>query len=158
MVGMVQLVSTAGCSEAPQVAFGNPNTLDRKNLPGEGGTEVLSCTGVDAGTFTGDGGCPSFNANIYPLVRANGAWRCADQACHGAVSAPQFACADPATCYTQLQGIQVGGRGYFAGEAGTFSCNLQGSCGSKMPRPPGIDPSPGELCMIDAWLRCGAPR
>lgn len=155
---MAQLVS-AGCSEAPQVAFGNPNTLDRKNLPGEGGTEVVSCTGIDAGRFTGDGGCPSFATNIFPLVVAQGQWRCADRApCHGmGGTAPLITCANPGACLGELRNINVGGRPYIAPDGGTLTCNLQGSCGSKMPRPPGTDPSPSELCMIEAWLNCGSP-
>lgn len=153
---MVQLVGTAGCSEAPQVEFGNPNTLDRKNLPGEGGTEVISCTGVDAGQF--DGGCPSFDTNIYPLMRANGAWRCADAVCHGGTTSPTMNCEDPASCLQELQAMSVGGQPYLARDGGTLVCNLQGSCGSKMPKPPGADPQPNELCMIEAWLACGSPR
>jgi hypothetical protein len=155
-VGMAELVAGAGCSEAPQVAFGNPSALDRKNIPGEGGTEILSCTGIDAGTFMGDGGCPSFATNIYPLVAANGAWRCADAICHG-TQTPIFQCQNPQSCLTELRGISVGGRPYIARDGGTLSCNLQGSCGSKMPRPPGTDPSPRELCMVEAWLNCGSP-
>lgn len=162
--GAVQLLATAGgtgCNEpVPTNYGGNPTFLDRKNIPGEGGAEPLICSGGDGGGG-GDGGCPSFATDLYPYIQANGKWRCADGACHGGTSAPLFNCEDPAACLTQLKGLRVANKAYVAEgtdpNESTLLCNLQGACGSRMPKPPGADPTNDELCMFDAWLRCGAP-
>ncbi len=150
------------CSEIQPTTFGNPNTLDRKNLPGEGGIEQLVC-GADSGADSFDGGCPSFATDIYPLMAAAGTWRCADKTCHGGASAPTIDGANAANCLASLQKIKVGNTPYVLSDGGkdpnvqSLLCNLQGTCGSKMPKPPGLDPSNGDLCKVEAWLKCGAP-
>lgn len=161
----VQLVSGAlGCNEPVDASFGNPNGLDRKNLPGEGGTEPLVCGDGDGDGGAGglDGGCPSFATDIFPYFQANGKWRCADGTCHGGTSAPPVAGDDPTSCLSSLKAISIGGKAYLAEgttdpNESTLLCNLQGTCGSKMPKPPGADPTTAELCIVEAWLKCGAP-
>ena len=159
----VQLVSGAlGCNEPVEPTFGNPNGLDRKNLPGEGGAEPLVCGDGEGGAGGFDGGCPSFATDVFPYFQANGKWRCADGACHGGTSAPPVSGDDPTSCLSSLKAISIGGKSYLAEGAtdpneSTLLCNLQGTCGSKMPKPPGADPTNEELCMVEAWLKCGAP-
>ncbi len=156
----------AACSEITPTSFGNPNALDRKNIPGEGGVELLLCSGdasAEGGGF--DGGCPSFATDIYPYFKAGGAWRCADKACHGGATAPTVADTNAAACLASLKKITVTGAPYVTtaadsgADASTSSllCNLQGTCGSPMPKAPGIAPTSSELCMVEAWLKCGSP-
>lgn len=153
------------CNEPVPTNYGNPNTLDRRSLPGEGGAEPLVCSG-EAGAAKYDGGdCPSFANDIFPLMTPNGKWKCSDTTCHGQASLPLINGATAADCYAALQKITVAGKPYIGGDAGsaadlanntTILCNLQGGCGSRMPKPPAQDPTTAELCMIDAWLKCGA--
>lgn len=158
-VASLHLTSTAGCIEEDTTQFGNPNTLSRANLPGEAGvTPVI--TGC-AAHF--DGGCPSFDTDIYPYLTAAGAWKCADATCHGSVSKPEIKGDSPDTLFASLAVIQLDGKPYLPGNGvepanARMLCSLQGICGDKMPKPPGIDPTPEELCIIDAWLKCGTPR
>ena len=72
--GGVQILSVGlGCNEPVETTYGNPNALDRKNLPGEGGTEPLVCDDGEGGAGQGpDGGCPSFATDIFPYFQANG--------------------------------------------------------------------------------------
>lgn len=155
----------ASCTEPPATAYGNPNTLDRENLPGEGGVEALSCTGAggEGGTVTLDGGCPSWATDIYPYFQAAGKWRCADNACHGGATAPPISDTNAAASLASLKAITVAKLPYVSSDggkdpnAGSLLCNLQGACGSKMPKPPGADPTQAELCMIEAWIKCGSP-
>jgi hypothetical protein len=153
-----------GCDDEGLTAYGNPNTLDRKNLPGEAGAEPLNCGGGDAGAGQFDGGCPSFAADIYPNFIATGKWQCSTPACHGGASTPNIRGDNAAAALQDLRAVTVLGKPYITADGGdpqatsSFICNLQGSCGSKMPKAPGIDATGEELCVIDAWLRCGAPR
>ncbi|HSO39309.1 MAG TPA: hypothetical protein VLT33_42575 [Labilithrix sp.] len=150
------------CSEITPTTYGNPNTLDRKSVPGEGGVEQLVCSGVDGGE-TFDGGCPSFATDIYPYFGATGTWRCSDKTCHGGTSAPAIDPASAAACLASLKKITVKGTPYLLSDGGkdpnasSFLCNLQGSCGSPMPKAPGAITS-AELCKVEAWLKCGAPN
>lgn len=164
-VGLAGVRALVACSEITPTTYGNPNTLDRKNLPGEGGVEQLICSadgGGDGGSF--DGGCPSFATDIYPYLAPAGAWRCSDKACHGGASAPPIDGANAANCLSSLQKITVKGVPYLLTDGGTdpnassFLCNLQGACGSPMPKAPGLTPTNTELCIVEAWLKCGAPR
>lgn len=156
------LLVNVACGDVQSVNYGNPNSLERKNLPGEGGTEALVCTG-DAGA-SGDGGCPSFATDIYPLFTAGGKWRCSDKACHGGTTAPAIDGGSPGGCLDSLKKITVTKLPYVPSDGGkdpngsAILCNLQGSCGSRMPQPPGQDPTSADLCKIEAWLRCGAPN
>jgi hypothetical protein len=150
------------CSEITPTDYGNPNTLDRKSVPGEGGVEQLVCTGVDGGE-TFDGGCPSFATDIYPSVVAAGTWRCADKTCHGGASAPPIDTTNATACLASLRKISVTGSPYLLSDGGKdpnasrFLCNLQGTCGSPMPKAPGAITAV-ELCKVEAWLKCGAPN
>jgi hypothetical protein len=156
-------LGSAGCNEPVETSFGNPNSLDRKNLPGEGGAEPLVCSG-DAAPAVDGGGCPSFATDIFPYLVATGQWKCTDSKCHNGAQAPEIASDTPANMLASLKKITVGLKPYIAsGEAGkdptasAMLCNLQGGCGSRMPQPPGIDPTTTELCVVQAWLACGAP-
>jgi hypothetical protein len=152
------------CSDPEPTSFGNPNTLDRKNLPGEGGVEQLVC-GADAAAEGGgfDGGCPSFATDIFPYFAPAGIWRCSDNACHGGPAAPPIVGANADGCLDSLKKITVKNIPYVLSDGGkdpnghSLLCNLQGTCGSKMPKPPGIDPTNADLCKVEAWLKCGAP-
>jgi hypothetical protein len=164
-LGLTSARALVSCSEITPTTYGNPNTLDRKNLPGEGGVEALACSvddGGEGGTF--DGGCPSFATDIFPYLKPTGTWQCSNKACHGGTSAPPIDGTGAAACLASLQKITVKNQVYVAGDASTddnaqsFLCNLQGSCGSPMPKAPGKTPTPAELCMIQAWLKCGAPK
>lgn len=151
-------LSATGCIEEDTTEFGNPNTLSRQNLPGEAGvTPVISGCAANY-----DGGCPSFDVDIYPYLTAVGPWKCSDVACHGSVSAPAIKCDTPDMCFESLSAIQVDGKPYLPigvdPPNARMLCSLQGGCGSKMPKPPGADPTPEELCIVDTWLKCGAPR
>lgn len=171
-LGLLGLRAVVACSEITPTTFGNPNTLDRKNLPGEGGVEVLVCKPLDASASAGgggfDGGCPSFATDIYPYFAAAGTWRCADKACHGGASAPPVDGTNAAACLASLKKITLANVPYVVSDGGkdpkasSLLCNLQGSCGSKMPKPvpgsPLAEPTEPELCMVEAWLKCGAPN
>ena len=156
----------AGCNQPEETPYGNPNTLDRKNLPGgEAGVTVLSCGGGrDAGGASFDGGCPSFATDIYPYFLDRGKWKCSAAVCHGGSQAPLIAANTPAAALDGLRKSTVGGKPYIpTGDGGdartatTLLCNLQGACGSKMPKAPGIDLTPEELCIVDTWVGCGSP-
>jgi hypothetical protein len=156
-------LGSSACNEPIATSYGNPNGLDRKNLPGEGGVEALTCGG-DAAPTGFDGGCPSFQTDIYPYFKPDGKWRCSDATCHGGASAPPIDGANANDCLASLRGITVGGKVYVPGDAGSSDpnassllCNLQGGCGSRMPKAPGVDPTSAELCIVEAWLKCGAP-
>lgn len=151
-------LTAAGCIEEDTTEFGNPNTLSRQNLPGEAGvTPVVSGC---AAKF--DGGCPSFDTDVYPYLTETGAWRCADAACHGSVTTPRLECDTPDACFAGLSAIQIDGKPYLSTGIDPANarmlCSLQGTCSSKMPKPPGADPTPDDLCIIDTWLKCGSPR
>ena len=157
-IAAVLYLAAAGCIEADTTEFGNPNTLSRQNLPGEAGvTPVVSGCAVNF-----DGGCPSFNDNIYPYLTTVGAWKCADPACHGGVSKPDIKCDTPNQCFDALTAIQVDGKPYLSTGVDPANarmlCSLQGTCTDKMPKPPAADPTPDDLCIIDTWLKCGSPR
>ncbi len=160
----------SACSPSPvDVSYGNPNTLDRKNIPGEGGAEPLLCGGDGGGVSAkgADGGCGvSFTTDIYPYMKNDGPWQCTTAACHGGGSQPAIDGTSADKCYQSLKAITVVGLPYLpsggakpdgAAASSSITCNLQGSCGSKMPKAPGKDPTTDELCKIDAWLACGAP-
>jgi hypothetical protein len=150
-------IHVASCTAAEtDTTYGNPNVLDRNSIPGEGGAAPLSC-GAEGGTVKKyDGGaCPSFAADIFPYFQATGKWRCSDAPCHGGATAPSIDGKSAASCLVSLQAVTVAGRAYL-GDGGAMICNLQGSCGTRMPEPPGQDPTNDELCMLQAWLACGA--
>lgn len=164
-IALLGVRAIVACSEITPTTFGNPNTLDRKSVPGEGGVEELVCSGdaaVDGASF--DGGCPSFATDIYPYFAAAGTWRCSDKACHGGTSTPPVDGTSAAACLASLKKITVKGTPYLLSDGGkdpnasSLLCNLQGSCGSPMPKAPGAIPTNPELCKVQAWLKCGAPN
>lgn len=157
--GAVAWAALLSCSAPAEIPFGNPNGLDRKNIPGEGGVEALVCGAGEGGVR--DGGCPSFSQTLYPYFVANGSWKCADPTCHGGRSDPKMDASTPGACYESLKAMTVQGLPYLTpadGGQSSLICNLQGTCGSKMPKPPGKDPTQDELCLVQAWIACGAPN
>jgi len=94
---------------------------------------------------------------------AAGTWRCSDKACHGGTTLPAVDGTAAAACLASLKKITVKNTPYVLSDGGkdpnlsSLLCNLQGTCGSKMPKPPGADPSPADLCKVEAWLKCGSP-
>jgi hypothetical protein len=147
-----------GCGDVPGTNYGNPNTLDRRNLPGEGGVVALVCS-PDAGRFDGGNACPSFAGDIFPLFTPQGAWQCSTAACHGGASTPPVDGKSAAGCLASLKAITISGQPYIAdgGPASSLLCNLQGTCGSPMPKAPGKPPTNDELCKVQKWLECGSP-
>jgi hypothetical protein len=173
-VGLAVAVTVA-CSGPAGTPYGNPNTLDRKNIPGEGGVEPLTCTlSADAGLKDAGGGCGvSFAADIYPYFADAGG--CAQRACHGAGSKnpPAIDVSTPAALYASLKTATAANLPYLpsgaadaaapmgdgGGGGGTsLVCNLRGQCGRKMPEGTGKDPSPDDLCRMQTWVNCGAPN
>jgi hypothetical protein len=154
----------SACTTPPETNFGNPNTLSRKAIPGEGGVQEVVCGAEAGGGKQFEGGCPSFAADIYPSFGPGGAYRCGDNACHGGTTQPDIDTSSAAACLAALQKATVTNKPYVVSDGGkdpnasAIMCNLQGSCGSKMPQPPGKDPTDSELCVIQAWLACGAPK
>jgi hypothetical protein len=153
------LGALACLTEPPSQTYGNPNSLQRANF--EGGSEAVTCGGGDGGgtVKTDGGGAPTFAANIYPLV--NTQWRCGDKAgCHGGGQAPPIDTTDPTKALASLNAIKVNGVPYIAADGGSMLCNLQGACGSPMPKQtvqvPAKDPTPDDLCLVQAWLAGGA--
>ncbi len=153
----------AGCSEPAATSYGNPNTLDRKNLPGEGGVEPLNCSADDGGGG-GDAGCPSFRQDIFPLIVNSGPWKCSEgPTCHATVQQPIIKIDTPENCLQSLKQATVLGRAYVPADGNrdpsqsTFLCNLQGTCGSPMPKPPVPSPTNADLCKVEAWIKCGSP-
>ena len=122
LVAAITAIALAGvralvaCSEITPTTFGNPNTLDRKNLPGEGGVEQLVCGAVDGGDF--DGGCPSFATDIYPYFAAAGTWRCSDKACHGGTTTPPIDGTNAGACLASLKKIAVKNVPYVLSDGG----------------------------------------
>ena len=176
-------VLIAACSEAPATNFGTPTGLRRENIPGEGGAEPLICTGVgsgDGGGGGGDGGggeggacAVSWATDIFPKMKTDGPWHCADAKCHGAIQPPIINVTTPSAALDSLKDWKIPGSptpyiitaGAIA-EAGaptdptksTIECNLQSQCGQGMPQSPGKAPTHDEMCVIHAWLLCGAPN
>ena len=151
---------------APDVGvtqYGDPNALRHDNLPGEGGTEAVTC---DGGTPAAGDPCPvSFKTAIYPKMTANGPWKCASgNTCHGAQQAPKIDAGSPQAVIDSLKAYQISGNPHPYINVGnndptqsTFECNVTGQCGAGMPQTPGVPLTPDEVCQIDMWLKCGAP-
>jgi hypothetical protein len=161
--GVGALCSITSCGEAPTVPYGNPQTLQRSNLPGEAGITTLVCAGDGGSGQSFEGGSPSFALDIYPYFAPTGPWHCGDKNCHGGLTPPNIITAEAGACYASLTQAKVSGSmplvNLDGGKDPTQSallCNLQGSCGNKMPQPPGTDPTDLDLCKIQAWLSAGA--
>jgi len=176
-VALASIASVAfgyACS-TPSTNYGNPNALDRRTIPGDGGTEELICS-TDGGTDAraGDGGCStSWSRDLYPQFLETGAWKCSSAQCHGKAAnppAPALNGRTPSEVLAQMRQatVQVGGApvpyiprpdaGGMDVRSYTFLCNLHGDCGSRMPQPPGKDLETAELCKVSAWINCGAPE
>ena len=159
------------CSGPAGTPYGNPNTLDRKNIPGEGGVEPLSCGGGEGGASSSGGGAGgacamSFSKDIFPYFADAGG--CSLPACHAAGKVqPPIDTTSPDKLYASLKAAEAAKLPYLPpGDGGTASdgggtsliCNLRGECGSKMPKGEGKDPTNDDLCKMQAWIACGAPN
>lgn len=155
----------AACAIDDGHKYGNPSGLQRGNLPGPGAD-------TDGGGGGGDAQCEagacavSFTNNLWPKMSATGAWKCADGKCHGGnANSPSIDSADQA--YASLQAYKIGGKPYVLPcstdpTASTFLCNIQGTCGQKMPLADitvmPTAPSAQEIVDIQTWVQCGAPK
>jgi hypothetical protein len=162
------LAIVAACSEPPGTDYANPSGLRRDNLPGEAGAAPLVCGG-DAGADAASAGGPcavSWSKDIFPSMAADGAWKCASAGkCHGGAQAPQINASSADTAYESLRGYMISGSPYpyinpdaSDPSQSTIECNLHQSCGSPMPIAPGTPLTDTELCKLDVWVRCGAPK
>jgi hypothetical protein len=172
------VIAVVSCTAPPAQTYGNPNGLLRSNLPGDGGGVSPILCGGDGGGGDGglvlldDGGCPvSFTNDLLPnFVAQNGqpnigAWDCSSANCHGGnAQAPPVKCTlegGAGQCIDSLSQISVAGIPYLSADAGGVPgivCNLQGTCGNAMPQPPGKQPTADDLCKLQAWISCGAPK
>lgn len=159
------LVILAGaCSSDPGTSYGNPNTLSRTNLPGgdEAGTAAVSCA---------DAGVPdavSFSANIYPLLKADGAWKCAKAGCHATGGTqPEIDDTSAQACYQSLTKAQPIGTTPYVNSGSkdinqsAIYCNIgTHTCGSPMPKDTtGVkQPTASEICILQAWVQAGSPN
>lgn len=154
------------CSTESGVSFGNPNTLNGKNLPrDDGSVQRPSC--ADAGIASGDGGnCGvSWSKDLFPKVQANGAWRCANGSCHAAgATPPVIDDSAPDKARQSLIAAKIGNLPYIkVGDPepnnSAFWCNLLRTCDPAMPTGElAKRPTKDELCQLEAWLRCGSPN
>lgn len=166
---LLGIAAVVACSAPAGTPYGNPNTLDRKNLPGEGGAEPLTCGGdaaVEAGVGANCG--VSFSRDLYPYFADAGG--CALPTCHAAgKNDPPIDTSSADKLYASLRSDKCKaaglpylppGDGGIASDGGGTSllCNLRGECGRKMPEGAGKDPSNDDLCRMQAWIACGAPN
>lgn len=160
-LGLLALAGHAAtaCDEPPRTEYGDPGALDRKKM-GPGGVPALACGQEVAAGFPG--GCPSFAAHLHPNV--TGKWRCIDSDCHGGKSSPLLDGPAPESLLASLKRVRVDDVPYLPQDpsmtdpkATKIMCNLQGLCGRRMPEPPGADLTVEELCVVEAWVKCGAP-
>lgn len=162
----VGLMLSSACFDVADTNYGNANGLARSNIPGEAGVIGAACTSFTV-SIDGGGSCPSFANDIFPYF--NGAWACTSAGCHGGPQAPQMNPASASETIAGMASYSIAGKPYLptgtgGGDAGdpvtssSFMCNVQGTCGSKMPKAPGIDLTGEEICLVQAWLRCGAPQ
>lgn len=158
-----------GCNLETDTKYGNPSGLSHTNLPsptvGEGGSGSdggALCNG--AGPIDGGTCQVKFSTDIWPMMSATGKWGCADGACHGGTALNPFI-NDPSSAYANLTAYKIGGKPYVNPctldvDASSFTCNLQGSCGTQaMPIPGGTRTAaqPGDIGKVVQWQQCGAP-
>lgn len=163
----------ASCAIEDGTKYGNPSGLKRDNLPSppEGGTSSGGDAGacaMEAGAGEGGASCGvSWSNDIWPKLSGSGTWKCAAAQCHGGGStSPPINDKDQA--YDALTAYMVAGKPYIKPcsndpNASSFICNLQGTCGNKMPL---VDSMLGsmaasqtEISQLNTWvIQCGAPK
>jgi hypothetical protein len=164
LVGSLVIVGLAACAIDDEHKYGGPSVPQRANLPGPVGTDG---GGGGDGAACEAGACAvSFTNNIWPKMSATGAWKCADGKCHGGnANSPSIDSPDQA--YLSLQAYKIGGKPYVLPcttdpTASTFVCNLQGTCGQKMPLADitvmPTPPTTQEITDLTTWVACGAPK
>ena len=159
------LAAFSACYDVSEPSYGNANGLSVSNLPGEAGSAAATC---DSTSLKFDSGsCPSFKNDIFPYMQ--GPWACVSGGCHGGNTAPKMDPENAGPTLAALRVATVAGRNYIpsaaAASAGgdlssttSMLCNVQGSCGSKMPKAPGVDLTSTEQCIVQAWINCGSPQ
>jgi hypothetical protein len=174
IIGRPILVATAligaACSSEPSVNYGSPGSLNESQLPGEAGSEPLSCgdAGLEGGAGGGDGGCTvSWTNDLYPKMTSTDptAWGCATANCH-AKTGNEIVIdpTDPAKALAALEAYHLTSQPELAyvstsGDPtkSTIECNVSAACTPAMPQAPFQPLSNADRCALDAWLRCGAP-
>lgn len=167
MVSGGAVLSVPACSTVPDQNYGDPTGLRSANLPGEAGAVVTGVCegglGLPADAAVPEGGCRvSFERDLYPRFLLDGGWRCAAPACHGGGQPPVLDGGSPEALLATLRGYSLQGTPYLAPSTdggdpkrSALYCNLLRTCGS--PMPPSVPAKPQELCILETWLRCGAP-
>jgi hypothetical protein len=166
-------LSIAACSFDEGTKFGAPSGLKRDNLPLP---PEAAAPGVDAScAMPAEGGSTcgvKWSTDIWPLMSGSGPWNCADANCHGG-NANSPAINDSDQAYAALAGFNAIKVNNVAKPyilpcsndpmASAFLCNLQGTCGIKMPlqndmlgsKPATMD----EIAKVQLWItQCGAPK
>ena len=163
------LVTVAACSFEEGTKFGAPSGLKRDNLPlpNEAAAPPFdaSCGPMPEGGST----CGvKWSTDIWPLISRSGPWKCADPNCHGGnANSPPIN--DPDQAYAALATFTgIDAKPYINPcsndpMASTFICNLQGTCGQKMPLQDdmlGSKPATAmEIGLVTTWVtQCGAPK
>ncbi len=137
--------------------FGTVAACDDTSDTGQGLVDGSSSTCPTSST------CPSFASDIYPSMKASGAWKCADATCHGGGTfRPAVDDSSASACLASLQQITIRGKPYVKSgskdpDESSLLCNVKGTCGEQMPKEPAPFLSTTEICKVEAWLRCGAP-
>jgi len=158
----------AACSSEPTPKYGSAGNLNEGDLPGEAGIEPLSCEGGVEGGGGGDGGCAvSWSNDLYPKMTSNDphSWGCATANCHAkAGNGPVIDPTDPAKALAALEAYHLVSQpaNPYVSTSGdpsksTFECNVSGGCTPSMPQAPYSPLSDADRCLLDVWLRCGAP-
>jgi hypothetical protein len=161
------VAALASCDDGT-VRLGNSNDLREYLPPDDAGPQVgkPSCAPPPADAS----GCPTFAADIYPLMQPS-AWGCTATKCHG----PNLITlqGDAGDVYDAMAKYPGGNGKRYVNPAcseldqSAFDCDVAGIAtkpcwtGVRMPE---IDPSLGnhaptetEIKKLEDWIRCGAP-
>jgi hypothetical protein len=171
-------VAFLACSDDPS-RFGAHSGLQGKQIsgtgtpdPGGGGSDggggggTTPATGCVEANYVGDMNCSvKWSTDIWPLVSATGAWRCAAGDCHGGVQIPPRIEGEPDKAFADMMKHSINGKPYLNPcskdlTASTFFCNMAGNspaCG-KLPMPVGITPVAADIAKLKTWIECGAPK
>ena len=162
----------AGCNIEADTKFGNHSGLLKENLPtppaaGDGGGEGgVLCNGN--GPIDGGACAVSWKTDIWPKMSSSGVWSCANNKCHGATANDPSSLDGQDHAYAILtKWTTTGGKPYINPcttdpDASSYLCNMNGSCGTRMPYPDntiGSGPAtPGDLATLTTWIACGSPN
>ncbi|CAN5214694.1 hypothetical protein BH09MYX1_BH09MYX1_46390 [soil metagenome] len=159
-----------GCSLDAGSHFGDHAGLSKDNLPAppisEAGVDLTKlCNG--AGPIDGGACSVSWKNDIFPMMSSSGVWKCADNKCHGAQANAPYNLSNEDNAYGSLVAWQTNNKVYLNPctvdpDASAFSCNLSGTCGSRMPYTDNVLGSgpaqPADLAKLQTWISCGSPK